>query len=283
MESWREKLVCPEHRTPLQQRPDGYWCTGCSRVFPERNGAIRFFSASPETARSLASPTGQSMVRAYRKPSRLLTAARRIISSEYFPGRAWRRAKREVLAGAEPILIIGSGVTRYPNAVHLDLDDFPGVQVIGDAHRLPFADGSFGGIVCEVVLEHVTQSDQIIAETFRVLRKGGRFFFTVPFLFPYHGHPDDYRRWTRQGLAREFEAADAVEVGIHGGPCSALVNILSEWVYLMTGRVFPAGYTFWKGLATALLFPIKFLDLWVNRFPEAHRLAATFYITGRKP
>lgn len=223
------------------------------------------------------------MVEGYRKPNALLNAIRRVVSSEYFPGVDWKRAKDRVLAGPAPYLVIGSGTSRYPGALHLDIDDFPGVEIVGTAEALPFLDESLEGSLSEVVLEHVERPDRVIAETFRVLKPGARFFFIAPFLFPFHGHPSDFRRWSRQGLAAEFSAFDEVEVGIHGGPCSAMVNLLTEWAYVLTGLEFPKGFVVVKGLATALLFPLKFLDAVVHRFPEAHRLAATLYVTGRKP
>jgi 2-polyprenyl-6-hydroxyphenyl methylase/3-demethylubiquinone-9 3-methyltransferase len=42
---------------------------------------------------------------------------------------------------------------------------------------LPFADGSFDVVYCCDVLEHVTDVDQVIGETARVLAPGGTYFF----------------------------------------------------------------------------------------------------------
>jgi 2-polyprenyl-6-hydroxyphenyl methylase/3-demethylubiquinone-9 3-methyltransferase len=49
---------------------------------------------------------------------------------------------------------------------------------VGD--QLPFADGSFGSVVCSEVLEHVEDPGAVIAEASRVLRPGGVFVFTLP-------------------------------------------------------------------------------------------------------
>lgn len=223
------------------------------------------------------------MVSGYRRRNRFLAAVRRIISSEFSPGSSWRAARRALTDGPRPLLVIGSGVQHLPGAIHLDVDDFPGVDVVADAHQLPFANDSLAGVLAEVVFEHLVQPTKVIAETLRVLAPGGRFYFTVPFLFPYHGHPGDYRRWSRQGLEAEFAAFTDVTTGIHAGPCSAMVNLLTEWAYVLSGCRFPRGYVAIKGLATALLFPLKFGDLLVQHFPEAHRLAATLFVTGRKP
>jgi len=179
-------------------------------------------------------------------------------------------------------LVVGSGVTRYPDATHLDLDAFPGVDIIADATRIPFKEATFDAVLCEVVLEHVHQPQEVIAEALRVLKPGGSCFFIAPFLFPFHGHPSDYRRWSVEGLKVEFSAFDKIETGIHGGPSSGLVNLLSEWIYILTGFKYPKGYTLFKGGATALLFPLKFMDIILNRFPEAHRMASTLYLYAEK-
>ena len=47
----------------------------------------------------------------------------------------------------------------------------------------------------------------MLAEIHRVLRPGGRLFFSMPFLYPIHDAPHDYQRWTRYGLRRSL--ADA--------------------------------------------------------------------------
>ena len=281
MPDWYVLLACPKCKEPIQPQGKSLVCEACAAHYEVGLNAVWMLPGTPSDRQRLESTDGQVMVSGYRQPNRLLKALRHLISSEYFPGKAWRAAKARTLANGPNTLILGSGVTRYPNAIHLDLDDFPGVDVVADAHSLPFRDGCMDGVVCEVVLEHAAQPLRILCETQRVLKPGGRFFFVVPFVFPYHGHPADYRRWSKQGLEQDFSAFSNLEIGIMGGPCSSMVNLWSEWAYTLSGLRFPKGYTLIKGGATALLFPIKFLDALVNRFPEAHRLASTLYIAGQ--
>ena len=44
----------------------------------------------------------------------------------------------------------------------------------GDAHQLPFPDGSFDAVLCVTVLSHVPRGEAAIPELVRVLRPGGR-------------------------------------------------------------------------------------------------------------
>lgn len=50
------------------------------------------------------------------------------------------------------------------------------VLLQGDAHDLPFADGSFDVVYCRFVLEHVADPGRVLNEMRRVLRSGGRAF-----------------------------------------------------------------------------------------------------------
>lgn len=281
MRDFWDCLRCPDCGGALVARADALDCGSCGATYSTALDVPRFLSGSQQ-ARLLESPDGDAMVRGYRLPSRWLKKLRALISSEYFPGKDWREARARTLAAPGPCLVIGSGVTKLAHAIHLDIDDFDGVDVVADAHRLPFADGSMGSVICEVVLEHVADPRQVVAEACRVLRPGGQFFFIVPFLFPFHGHPNDYQRWSREGLQALFGAFAEVRVGLHAGPCSAMVNLLSEWGYVLSGLRYPRGYVAIKGLLTALLFPLKYLDALVLRFPEAHRLAATLYVSGTR-
>lgn len=281
--TWAHLLACPRCKAALLDESAALICGSCKAQYAWQGEVAWFLESSESERQQLATPDGQAMVAGYRQPKAWISALRKVISSEYFPGKAWRLAKKKALSVAGQVLVVGSGITRYEGALHLDLDDFPGVDLVADAHAIPLKDASVDAVVCEVVLEHAHQPKHILQEVQRVLKPGGRLFFVVPFVFPYHGHPADYRRWSKEGLAQDFSFLEALEVGVMGGPCSSMVNLLSEWAYVLSGLRFPRGYTLIKGGFTALLFPLKFIDIVANRFPEAHRLASTLYVAGRMP
>jgi SAM-dependent methyltransferase len=80
----------------------------------------------------------------------------------------------------------------------------PRVYCTGDS--LPFADASVDGVMAVSVLEHVRDVPSILRDAYRVLRPGGYILISTPFYFPFHGEPDDYRRWTDEGLIAELRA-----------------------------------------------------------------------------
>jgi SAM-dependent methyltransferase len=58
----------------------------------------------------------------------------------------------------------------------------------------------FDFIVAEQVLEHVKYPYRAVRNVHRMLRSGGRFLVTTPFLIQIHGVPMDFTRWTPDGL-----------------------------------------------------------------------------------
>ena len=48
---------------------------------------------------------------------------------------------------------------------------------VGTGEDMPYPDAAFNVAVCVDVLEHVADLDRVLAQTFRVLRPGGRFLF----------------------------------------------------------------------------------------------------------
>jgi SAM-dependent methyltransferase len=76
-----------------------------------------------------------------------------------------------------PVLDIGAGsahVKHYRHdAISADILSFPGIDVVCDAHALPFGEGQFSGIVMLDVLHHLERPVDFLREATRVLRPGG--------------------------------------------------------------------------------------------------------------
>ncbi len=77
-------------------------------------------------------------------------------------------------------------------------------DVYADAGRLPFFDASMDGVLLFEVLEHLPDPEAAISEIARVLRPGGKFLLSVPFLYPIHDAPYDFHRFTRYALLRSL-------------------------------------------------------------------------------
>lgn len=79
------------------------------------------------------------------------------------------------------------------------------VDVYYDGKVLPFEDERFDSVLCSEVLEHVPDLEATVSELKRVLIKGGKALITVPFVWPEHELPFDFRRFTANGLSDIFE------------------------------------------------------------------------------
>lgn len=181
---------------------------------------------------------------------------------------------------------LGSGSRRLADHIlTVDLGAFPGVDLVGDGHRLPFRNNTVTRIVCTGVLEHVDFPGKVVAEMARALRPGGRPNVATPFLQGFHpgsGTQQDFQRYTHVGLAQLLAPLRILESGPSGGPSTALAWILREYLALpfAQSRILYAIAYRRAGLLTAW---IRWLDVALDRSPQAHRIACGFYAIGEKP
>lgn len=76
------------------------------------------------------------------------------------------------------------------------------IDVFYDGTTLPFENESFDSIFSSEVLEHVPNLENSLKELNRVLKKDGQILITVPFSFPEHEMPFDFRRLTSGGIQK---------------------------------------------------------------------------------
>jgi SAM-dependent methyltransferase len=61
-------------------------------------------------------------------------------------------------------------------------------------------------VVSFQVLEHVRDLDTYLSEAARLLGPGGKLLLSTHGTWLYHPHPEDHRRWTREGLINELHS-----------------------------------------------------------------------------
>lgn len=92
---------------------------------------------------------------------------------------------------------------KLPNATWLgvDIQEGEGVDLVVDSENLP-KDWSekFTGVLCSEVLEHTPHPQKMIDELYRVLKPGGYLVLTTLLTHPIHGYPNDYWRFTSEGI-----------------------------------------------------------------------------------
>jgi len=101
--------------------------------------------------------------------------------------------------------------------IGLDVNPGSGIDVVGDAHCLPFRDDTFDAIVCVEVLEHLQHPHTAVAELYRISKPGAKVLVCAPFYFPPHLIPIDYFRFTKHGLEILFGRWSEVNICIQYG------------------------------------------------------------------
>ena len=94
--------------------------------------------------------------------------------------------------------------------VDISLDSF--ADIIADNHKLPFKDNCFDAVIVSEVLEHSKNEYKLIKELKRVTKNKGLVFISMPFLFPLHGVPDDFQRFTKYKLKGIFQKDTIVKI-----------------------------------------------------------------------
>lgn len=76
------------------------------------------------------------------------------------------------------------------------------VDILSTLEDAPSPSETCGVVLCTEVLEHVTDIDAAFAGLRRLTVAGGAVLLTVPFMFPLHMEPYDFRRLTMHGVER---------------------------------------------------------------------------------
>lgn len=293
------RLRCPECSGSLAAHESSLACARCARTFPVVDGVPILLSK--ESVRTLAphleSLTGRAMLTEYAaigSAARSAQPARRSIVEWLRPPqllhhvdpRLERPLARRVFehqGAATIVLNVGGGPTRFSEReITLNLRQFHNVDVVGDAHSIPLEDESVDSIVCNAVLEHVHSPERVVSEMLRVLKPGGRIYAEVPYIFFFHGYPNDFRRYTREGMKWLFRDLEDCEVGIIIGPASALLQSANSVINILLPASLGPVRKLANGAFRYATFWLKYFDLVLNRSENAHLLAGAFYATGVK-
>ncbi len=131
-------------------------------------------------------------------------------------------------------ILENSKITKY---IGLDIEtaiDYKGEKpdFTWDCKKMPFKDNEFDTIFATEVFEHIHDLDFALIEIYRVLKKGGSLFFTVPYIWTLHETPNDEYRYTPFALEKKFKKAGFSEINIFatGGWNASLAQMLGLWV-----------------------------------------------------
>lgn len=215
----------------------------------------------------------------------LLTKVLQFIFDPSYATNKYRNELISSLGENSRILNIGSGVKKFSGrCINLDIEDFANVDVIADAQDMPFLDNSFDAVIFEYVIEHIPDSTKIIQEIYRVLKKGGAVYSTVPFIQSYHGNPVDYYRFTIDGFNQLWKKFGFFKVICKplGGPTAAFICIIKEYFAVLLSCNNKTLYAILSQLLIIPLFPFKYIDVLLIKNSNAHNISYSIVYVGKK-
>jgi SAM-dependent methyltransferase len=196
------------------------------------------------------------------------------------------------------VLDIGSGTAHIkdfrPDIVSADILPFPGIDVVADAHRLPFPNSCFSGVVMLDVLHHLERPIEFLREASRLLRPGGRLAMIEPamttlarrFYDRFHEEPVDMSADPFAEVAIDpdrdpFDANQAVPSLLFATPAArrqveAVIPALRvrtvDWLSLFSYPL-SGGFQSWSLMPAALVRPLLAFE---EKVPQAIRRQIAF-------
>jgi SAM-dependent methyltransferase len=205
---------------------------------------------------------------------------------------AMRKFAATVPADAR-IIDIGCGLKPYRKL--FASETYTGIDIQGGGHtdtaktvdayydgvHIPFPDASFDALICTQVLEHADDPEALVKDCARVLAPDARVFFSMPFTYPEHEKPYDFRRFTRFEHKRLLEKNGFSEIRIEQttGIFGTFAQMLSLWIF--EGITFRA--TVLKTLLSILILgPLQILGLALDTLTRKSGMTMDYVISARR-
>lgn len=256
-------LVCPNCKVAIVRHDQSLTCPRCHRTYPIVNNVPVLF------------PDGS--VPAIQHEADLT------VRSGYNP---WiERVVMQSLPANTIILDLGAGNMglSLPNVIRMDVTLTPYVDVVCDAHALPFLPGSLDFIFSLAVIEHLRQPFLAAQEMYDALRLGGYVYGECNFVFPYHGYPHHYFNASQQGIQQVFAQFRCLRASVapYQMPSFAVRFVLEAYNHYLGQSNEPTLRPFHDLLQNVLAQPLGQYDAYFSE-ETALRLAAGVFFFGVK-
>jgi SAM-dependent methyltransferase len=274
-------------------------CEGCKVMYPVKNGIPVLIDESQSLFRiadMLHEPSKASVKRKGIKQIIIgaLTFLQRVpppLSSNLVAAKNFRKLGELLMqqSAAPNVLVIGGRargkgmheLVKYPVVLtETDIAAGPNTSIICDAHRLPFPDESFDGVVIQAVLEYLQDPVMCVTEIHRVLKKDGVVYSETPFMQQVHGGKFDFMRYSHLGHRRLFRYFKEIDSGACVGTGSALAWSYKYFLLSLSDKAFIREllllFANWTG------FFWKYFDYFSIQHRGTLDAASGYYFTGRK-
>lgn len=115
----------------------------------------------------------------------------------------------------------------YTSYRTLDNDSSKNPDIFGDITKLPKKYyGLAHNVVMTEVLEHLYDPKKALKNVYKLLDNNGVVIASTRFVYPTHGVPHDYYRFTEYSLRKLFKDFDEVEIKPHGNRFQACIELM---------------------------------------------------------
>lgn len=141
------------------------------------------------------------------------------------------------------ILDVGCGNKPYESLFNTTAENYTGcdvvqssgnkVDILCKATAIDASAEAYDTVFCTQVMEHVDNSELMMKECNRVLKKDGIFILSVPFCWELHEEPYDFFRFTKYGLQElcERNNFEMLELIPNGGKWAAIFQMNINMIY----------------------------------------------------
>jgi SAM-dependent methyltransferase len=146
-----------------------------------------------------------------------------------------------------------------------------------DEGLIPLDDDQVNVVLSTQVLEHVPNPDVYLRESYRVLQDNGLLILTTHGYWKYHPVPEDYWRWTRDGLKRIIENAGFTVVEQRG-----VVGLAPSSMQLLQDAIVPK---LPRWLQSSWIFIMQMVIVGLDRMysqQERDRDACVYVVVAKK-
>ena len=162
--------------------------------------------------------------------------------------------------------------------------DDENIDVYYDGEYIPFSDNYFDSVFSSQVLEHAPNPTSILKEINRVMKHGGYFLVTVPFVFDEHEIPYDFNRWTSFGI-KELFIQNNFEIINMAKSTNYVETLIQLWNAYTYQHIFPQKNEYLKLVLTILLIaPMSLFGLFLSKLlPKSNILYLDNTLVVKKP
>lgn len=143
------------------------------------------------------------------------------------------------------VLVVGAGYEDYKSlfanaeiVICTDIDNLEHIDKVADVHSLHYQDNSFDSIVAFEVFEHLENPYKASREIYRVLSKNGSAYISIPYMFRIHADPNDFTRFTYNGLLKLFSQFKSIEINTLGSSFHVISDIITTRAKFLAGLRF---------------------------------------------